>query len=131
MARLLILSCAALVAFALTAPEGTYTRETYPKELKPVVAAVKTVTTQAAEKVAAKPAPKPVCNMEAKLECIRNRKTLDADCNKPSNCTRATDDAAIEVVKGERCWVDGRRSCVLNIFDEESPIDNCFGSIAC
>jgi hypothetical protein len=70
--------------------------------------------------------------MEAKLECIRKRTSLDQDCNTPTNCTSATDDAAIDVVKGERCWVDGRRQCVLNIFDESMGGGfDCFGTIPC
>ena len=69
--------------------------------------------------------------MEAKLDCIRTRTSVDQDCNTATNCTSATDDAAIDIVKGERCWVDGRRKCVLNIFDEDVGKGDCFGNISC
>lgn len=82
-----------------------------------------------AEPVAA-PTPAPVCDMSAKLDCIRKRSNLTEDCNAVSHCSTATDDAAEEIVKGERCWTDGRMRCVLNQFEPAAATD-CYGAVAC
>ena len=79
----------------------------------------------------AAPAPTPVCDIDAKMACYRDRVSEDTDCNKVSNCTEATDDYVIDAIKGERCWIDGRRKCVINIFSEEMKIDDCFAQTAC
>ena len=68
--------------------------------------------------------------MTAKLDCVRNRASLAEDCNAASHCTTETDDGVEEVVKGERCWVEGRQRCVLNQFDPTGSLD-CYGAVAC
>ena len=67
--------------------------------------------------------------MKAKLECIRNDPT--ADCNVETFCDETTDEQAINTVKQERCWDDGRKYCVVNIFKGTGPIGECFSNIAC
>ena len=75
-------------------------------------------------------APAQVCDMTAKLDCVRKRSNLSEDCNVASHCSSATDDSVEEVVKGERCWVEGRQRCVLNQFDPTGSKD-CYGAVAC
>lgn len=79
----------------------------------------------------ATPALVPVCDMEAKMACYRDRTSEDKDCNLASNCTESTDEFVIDAIKGERCWVDGRRTCILNIFSEQMNIGDCFAQQAC
>lgn len=68
--------------------------------------------------------------MEAKLDCIRKKNSTDIDCNAVSHCSTATDDAVAEVVKGERCWTDGRLHCTLGIFKKGTSGD-CYSTVAC
>jgi len=53
--------------------------------------------------------PEVPCDMKVKLECVRTKAALETDCNALSHCSTATDEAIEEIVKGERCWTDGRK----------------------
>lgn len=68
--------------------------------------------------------------MKVKLECVRTKAALETDCNALSHCTTATDDAVEELVKGERCWTDGRKQCTLNVFKQGTAGD-CYSAVAC
>lgn len=68
--------------------------------------------------------------MKVKLECVRKKASLDTDCNALSHCSTATDEAIEEVVKGERCWTDGRKQCTLGVFKQGTSGD-CYAAVAC
>lgn len=49
-----------------------------------------------------------------------------------SFCTTATDDAIEEIVKGERCWGDGRKQCTIGGFSTfNSNPGDCYAKVAC